>query len=306
MNERHQLLIASALLAIACTLAFSPDAFVPMMARAFLCWWSIAFMGLALLALCKRAWWIAACSMVCAPMVWPTVAVPVVELSQEPSAHRMRVAHLNVLQPNMRHADAVRSIIESGADVVSVQEVGPEWASALREGLSEEYPHFIIVPRTNCYGIALFSKLPVAHAEPLQVAGTTMLHADVMVGEERVRVYAVHATSPGGFGQYRRRNAQLAELADRVSSHAGPVVVVGDLNTVHWDDAYRRLCARSGLRPVNPSSLVTWPSLGPLAFIPLDHALVTGGLLPSAINSFRIKGSDHRGIITDLHIAHAS
>ncbi|HRD52630.1 MAG TPA: hypothetical protein PKY96_08280 [Flavobacteriales bacterium] len=75
---------------------------------------------------------------------------------------------------------------------------------------------------------------------------------------------------------------------------------------MHWDDAYRRLCARSGLRPVNPLSLVTWPALGPLAFIPLDHVLVAGGLLPSAINSFRINGSDHRGIITDLHIDHAS
>ncbi|HRD52631.1 MAG TPA: hypothetical protein PKY96_08285 [Flavobacteriales bacterium] len=226
MNERRQLLIASALLATACALAFSPDAFVPMMARAFLCWWSIAFAGLALLATWKRAWWTAACSMVCAPLVWPAVAVPVVELSHMQSVHRLRVAHLNVLQPNTRHADAIGSIIESGADLVSVQEVGPEWASALREGLREEYPHRIIVPRTNCYGIALFSKLPLVQVEPMQVAGTTMLHAEVMVGEDRVRVYAVHATSPGGFGHYRRRNAQLAELADRVSAHTGPVLVI--------------------------------------------------------------------------------
>lgn len=306
MNERHQLLLASALLAIACALAFSPDAFLPMMARAFLCWWSLAFAGLALLALWKRAWLIAACSMVCAPMVWPAVAVPVIELSQEPSAHRLRVVHLNVLQPNTRHADAIGSIIESGADLVSVQEVGPEWASALREGLREEFPHRIIVPRTNCYGIALFSRMPLVLVEPMQVAGTTMLHAEVMVGEERVCVYSVHASSPSGFGHYRRRNAQLAELADRVSAHTGPILVIGDLNTVHWDDAYRRFCTRSGLRPVNPASMVTWPSLGPLAFIPLDHALVAGGLLPSAINSFRINGSDHRGIITDLHLDHAS
>jgi endonuclease/exonuclease/phosphatase family metal-dependent hydrolase len=44
----------------------------------------------------------------------------------------------------------------------------------------------------------------------------------------------------------------------------------------------------------------TWPSLGPLALIPLDHVLLSPQLAPAAFRSFRIPGSDHRGIMATI------
>lgn len=306
MTIRRQLMLATLLLVAGCVLAFAPDAFLPMLARAFARWWALAFMLLVALAAVRRAWWLALGGLIAAALALPQASAPSVVAVAVAGRSDLRVAHLNVLQPNQRHAEAIRSILESEADLVSVQEVDAEWSAALRAGLRERYPHQVVVPRTNCYGIALFSRRPLLRAEPFEVAGNTFIEAEVGVGGATVRVFAVHANSPGAYDHYRRRNLQLAELARRARRSEQPVLLIGDLNTVHWDDAYRGLCARSGLRPVNPPGLATWPAIGPLAFIPLDHVLVSGGLRPSAVRTFRIAGSDHRGLLAELILPHAS
>lgn len=305
MNHRRQLFITSLLLALACGLAFAPDAYLPMLARAFALWWAMGFTAISLLLLLKRWWWPASASMLGSLIVLPLLHVPSQELIIASERPHLRIAHLNVLQPNTRRGAVLAEILGADADLVSVQEVSPEWALALREGLESEYPHQVITPRTNCYGIALFSRLPLHHAEVIVLAGAPFIEAEVRSEAGPVRVFIAHATSPGSPRQFARRNAQLRALADRIARSELPTVLIGDLNTVHWDDAYRRLCAGSGLRPLNDTAMATWPSIGPIAFIPLDHALVRGPLRASAIGSFNIPGSDHRGLLAQLHISRA-
>lgn len=300
------LALATLMLALAAVLAFAPDAFLPMLARAFARWWALGFVLLAAWAAWCRARWLALAGVTAAALALPRTSMPALALVNDAGLPDVRVAHLDVFQPNMRHAEAVRSILDSDADLVSVQEVVPESAEALCAALRERYPHQVVVPRTNCYGIALFSRKPLLRAGPIEVAGSAFIEADVEVDGRPVRAYAVHASSPGAYGDFRRRNAQLAELARRVRRCGLPVLLIGDLNTVHWDDAYGGRCAVSGLRPINPSHLATWPSIGPLAFIPLDHALVAGGLRPASVRTFRIAGSDHRGLLTELLLPHVS
>ncbi|HRH39321.1 MAG TPA: endonuclease/exonuclease/phosphatase family protein, partial [Flavobacteriales bacterium] len=126
-----------------------------------------------------------------------------------------------------------------------------------------------------------------------------------MVDGRAVRLFAVHATSPGSFGHFRRRNEQLKALAEIVRNSGAPTFVIGDLNTVHWDGAYQRFCARSGMRPINSPFTITWPSVGPFALIPLDHALVSAEVDPSVLRSFNVSGSDHRGLYAELHFDNA-
>jgi len=305
MIHRRQLILATALLTALCGLAFSPDAYLPMMARAFTLWWAIGFGAIALLVLWKRWWWAAGASALSSVMLLPLMQVPSLDAVVATGAPDLRIAHLNVLQPNARHADVLMAIRHADADLVSVQEVSPQWAAALRTGLGDEYSYQLVTPRTNCYGIALFSRLPLRKAQVIVLAGAPFIEAEVEADGGRVRVFIAHATSPGSPGQFFRRNAQLGALAERIADGALPTVLIGDLNTVHWDDAYRRLCADSGLRPLNHSRMATWPSIGPLAFIPLDHALVRGPMRASTVDTFNIPGSDHRGLLASLHFVHA-
>ncbi len=304
-TAKRQLLLVSFTLALSCTLIFSPDAYLPMLARAFMLWWAVGFGVLVLLAAWRRMWWWALANLLAAPLVLAQVGAPVAVPSSSASAFGLRIAHMNVLQPNTDRMQAIAEVMATNADLISVQEVSPKWAEALRSELAAKYPYHHVVPRTNCYGIALYSKLPFEQVRTVTIADAPFIEATVVVGGEPVRVYAVHATSPGSYAHFRRRNMQLSELADRMRDDHMPTLVIGDLNTVHWDGAYRNFCARSGARPINSPFIITWPSVGPLALIPLDHALVTDGLIAGPLSSFSISGSDHRGLLAEVRLAHA-
>lgn len=292
-------ILAALLLAVAVVLAFAPDAFLTMLARAFLVQWAMAFAVLAVLCVWARAWWTTGAAVLAAGLVlYPPMAsgatVPAT------AADALKVAQLNVFQPNADHAEVVVAALGSGADVLSFQEVSPAWATVLEQRLAAAYPYHVAEPLNNCYGIALYSREPLKDARVLHLAGNPVVDVSLDTPQGPVRVIAVHAASPGSYPDFKRRNVQLEGLAQLVSASTVPTVVVGDLNTVSWDQAMQRLCARSGLREEEHTSTATWPSALGTALIPLDHVLVSPALGVSALRSFVIPGSDHRGLVAQL------
>jgi endonuclease/exonuclease/phosphatase (EEP) superfamily protein YafD len=296
--------LATLLLALATVLAFAPDAWIAMMARAFLLQWTVAFLVIALVAAWRRFWMITLSSVVAFVLVSAQLpeSPPDIERSID-ARHRLVVVHMNVLQPNQRHAAVIYQAMESDADVISFQEVDADWARVLRKELAMKYPYSMIEPRNNCYGIALFSKHSMEEAVIHVVAGSPFMEARINVGESSVRILSVHATSPGSTDHFQRRNIQLKWLKEHLNKASWPVVLIGDLNTVPWDDAFKRFHSGTRLEcPTAHGSIRTWPSVGPLAAIPLDHVFHSPELDPIAIRSFSIPGSDHRGLAATFRV----
>jgi endonuclease/exonuclease/phosphatase (EEP) superfamily protein YafD len=287
---------AGVLLALGCALAFAPDPFLLMLARAFLWQWSLCALVIAVFAFFTRRWWSgAAASLVALLLAFPPQRTVQPEVTGTGAA-LVRVAQMNVFQPNDDHTEVLSAAIATNADVISFQEVSPTWAEVLLRGLSERYPYHRLVPGNNCYGIALFSRLPFLRVDVLPLQRRSMLSAEVATPAGPVRLLSVHATSPGSYGHFRERNAQLEELATVVNGSPMPLVLFGDLNTVSWDHALENLCSRTGLREHVHNTDATWPSFAGMALIPLDHILVTRELSVDALDIFGISGSDHRGI----------
>lgn len=287
---------AGSVLAAGCTLAFAPDPFLLMLARAFLWQWALLAFLIGILALGTRRWWSAGAAILMAGILaFPPQRTVQLGTGRNGEA-LLRVAQMNLFQPNDDHDQVVAAALATNAEVISFQEVSPEWAAVLAVGLRSHYPYQRTVPGTNCYGIALFSRLPFLRADALPLAHGTMLCAEVSTATGPVRLLSVHAASPGSYGHFRERNAQLEELAAVVNDRTMPVVLLGDLNTVSWDRALVQLCARTGLREHKNNTDATWPSLGGLALIPLDHILVTRELAVDRLDIFPISGSDHCGV----------
>lgn len=298
----RQLVVAALVLLIANTLAFAPDAYLPMLARAFMLPGALLLGALALVAVVRRKWWVAQSALVGAAMLAGqlyTPSVPTATMSRTPD---LRVFHMNVWQSNNAYAAAIERALESDADVISVQEVAPCWAEALEHGLSGRYSYMHIEPRDNCYGIALFSRIPFREVRTITLHGTPMIEALFTMHERPVRLLAVHATSPISYAHFQRRNRQLHDLGHHLAQDDTATVLIGDLNTVPWDRAYQRLCTRAGLRSTTPMAQRTWPSMGPLALIPLDHLLISPGIVPASLRTVHIPGSDHKGLLAELSI----
>lgn len=305
-SRSRELLFAMLVLASATALALAPDAYLPMLARAFMLQWAVVFTVVSLFAVLRKRWWLVLSGLFAAVMVLLQVRVPVVSPGGVGSGPALRIAQMNVLQPNLRHEEVIRCALSSNAELISFQEVSPVWAAALEDGLGGVYPYCHVEARTDCYGIALFSRSPFISVRTLVVEGSPFVDALVRSDGQTIRVLAVHATSPTSYAEFGRRNAQFDVLAARIASADLPTIVIGDLNTVPWDRAYGRFCRRADIRALDTPDLRSWPAIGPIVLIPLDHALASRDLASSAINTFPIPGSDHRGLLTDLHfISHA-
>ena len=292
-------------LAVSVIIAFAPDAYLPMLIRAFIVPAVTVTAVLVSWAVWRRRWWLAVAAGTGSLVMIAQLIVPSqsedgsAEVAHEGAA--LRVFHMNVLQPNTSYAEAIAQALQSQADIISVQEVDPRWGGELSRGLHHRYPYSHVVPRENCYGIALFSKVPFGRVETFESAGAPFIEACFAIRGRPLRLIAVHATSPISYGHFRRRNEQLRALGERIALNDTSTIVVGDLNTVPWDQAYRRFCARAGLRSGASAPYRTWPSIGPFAAIPLDHILVSEDLLSTGFTTVDIPGSDHLGLYAELY-----
>ena len=75
------------------------------------------------------------------------------------SPGRIALLTTNVFQKS-RDADAFLKIIgEANPDLVLAVETDEWWCTRLSEGLRARYPHSLIYPLSNGYGLAVFSRL---------------------------------------------------------------------------------------------------------------------------------------------------
>lgn len=281
-------------------LAFSPDLYLFMLARAFLWPWALVFGAIALLSAGLRRWLPALAALVALMLAGIAQAKGHAPPDGAKGQACLRIAQMNLYQYNDRHGEVIGTARGTGADLISFQEVDSAWGRALTHGLEDLYPYGLVRPQYDLYGIAVFSKLPLLGVEVLQLGVRPVITAKVRTAEGAVRIFAVHATSPGSYGEFQDRQAQLDLLAGLVAASAMPTVVVGDLNTVSWDDAFRQLCSKAGLHEGGGAPLATWPATAGLPMVPLDHVLVTPPLGVASTRSFPVPGSDHRGLVAEI------
>jgi endonuclease/exonuclease/phosphatase (EEP) superfamily protein YafD len=291
---------AGVLLTGGVVLAFAPDLFLTMLARAFLWQWALGFVVIALWNMRGRRWWSVSASLIAAALTfWPPLTA-IDQAEGRRDAPMLKVAQMNVYQPNEDHTQVLAAALRSDADVISFQEVSPTWAGILERGLKGTYPYHRMMPGTNCYGIALFSKIPFEEVAVRQLCSRPMVDAVVRTNSGPVRVLSVHASSPGDYDSFRERNEQLDQLAPLINDSTLPTVLIGDLNTVSWDRAFTRLCRRADLREHPEGTAATWPSVAGMALIPIDHVLVSEQLCVAQQSTFSIAGSDHRGLLASI------
>lgn len=216
------------------------------------------------------------------------------------SAPTLRLSLLNVLASNERYSEVLAMVRERDPDLLLLLEQSERWFAALAP-LTQRYPHVVRShPRSDNFGIALYSKLPFESSELVMLAdaGIPSVVARVRVGGEAVTLIGVHTMPPVRDYRALLRNRQLDAVAKLAASTEGRVIVLGDLNCSPWSAYYRRLLADGGLRDSAKGHGVqlSWPAapieLSPLR-IPIDHCLLGPGFAVLETEVGDAVGSDH-------------
>ena len=219
-------------------------------------------------------------------------------------------------KPGPQAADGLAGI---DADVVAVQEVTPEYASAIASNptLKARYPYRILKPEPGAFGLGILSKLPLVVRDDAFTA--SILHAGLLLRDGRmVEVFDVHPRRPlyRTVGPVpvavdtRDRDEDVAQVAAAIAALDDPrsALVVGDLNGV-WTEPGLEPLRRQAVDVHEVAGLgpgFTWRPdwlefLG-VGVLRIDHVLTGGWLRPIAASLDCPANGDHCRLLVDLGV----
>jgi endonuclease/exonuclease/phosphatase (EEP) superfamily protein YafD len=213
----------------------------------------------------------------------------------------LSVLAVNVQYDNGEHTGLLASIAEAEPDIVLVVEFTARWDEHLAS-LAAKYPYQIRHPQPDAFGIALYSRHPLANVSELTLASTVAIDARIVTPRGDVRVIGVHLRPPKSRALAHERNAQLSALAAHLATIDEPLTVLGDFNISPYSPYFTEWLAATGLHDARAGRGLefTWPTHFPVLGVPIDHCLVRDGLTVAQYARLPAFGSDHYPVLARL------
>jgi endonuclease/exonuclease/phosphatase (EEP) superfamily protein YafD len=220
---------------------------------------------------------------------------------------QLKVLFSNVHSSNKNHQAILDTIQRLEPDIVALAEINKNWLEDLKP-LRQRYLHYKETPRSDNFGIALYSKYPLENVNLISFVehsdySVLSILADIKMNKKLVHIVATHSLPPISAAYIKERNKHIKSLSQWVKDKQNPVIVMGDLNMTMWSPYYDDLedaglfNARQGF-----GILPTWPAKLPFFKIPIDHILYTKGISVNQVSVEAEVGSDHFPLFSSLVI----
>ena len=238
------------------------------------------------------------------------------------NSQRISLLIYNVRYDN-RYVQALRDLIdETNPDIILLSEPTEWWLEQL-DGLDEGYPHTLIQPQDNHYGMLLYSRLELVNPEIrfLVESEIPSIRSQVKLRSGKlVTLYGVHPRPPGlkllekekkESGDDDRadsdmRDAELMLVATEVKIQGEvPVIVAGDFNDVAWSHTTHLFQRMAGLLDprVGRGLLNTYDTRSRFFRYPLDHTFASQHFKLVELRRLPDIGSDHFPLLVVLDYA---
>ncbi|OJJ18069.1 hypothetical protein BKI52_29920 [marine bacterium AO1-C] len=260
---------------------------------------AILYLIAAVLASLWKKWWWAGSSIASSLIVatlfghWFWQSYP----STPSKATPFKVAHFNVWKKTTQHEEVIRVAKSTQADVISFEELNDRWWEALQKGLEAQYPHWHVTTRDDNFGIAVFSKYPLKNAGLKYFSDVPSIIANIQMPFGEVHWVSSHVLPPKSAEWYRKRNADLNDIAAYMATKKGYKLAVGDYNTVSWAPVIRKFKKTANLQDTRKKFSPSWPTYNRLLGIPIDHIFHSPSLQCVSFATTEKTASDHWGIV---------
>ena len=210
----------------------------------------------------------------------------------------LSVLQFNVLATNTSYQSTIDRIEQLNPDLLSFQEVSPNWEKMLESNLRQSYPYYKIASNGDHHqGIAIFSKRPLSELEVYDWNGTLNITGKIQLRQESINFVSLHTRSPTTKERWKQRNKHLKILQEHISNGEGEFLVLGDFNTVPWDKRLVSFKSHTNLKDSRKRLTPTYPAWNPfVAQIPIDYILHSDGIGCDSLNAVKIT-SDHKAIL---------
>ena len=169
-------------------------------------------------------------------------------LPEETEESKISIAHINVSSITEEFDSLLVRIEQLDADVISFQEMTPDWEQIIVEELSMDYPHIKSYSRIDPYGKCIISRVPIRYSDTFHINGKpSLITAFELTNEEDVYVLSTHLLPPLDKELSSQNKAQLETISEIIKYIESPIIVAGDFNLVYWANEIRSFRSNSKL-----------------------------------------------------------
>lgn len=218
----------------------------------------------------------------------------------------IRILIANVFQDNDRFDLCLARIREQDPDIILLVETNDVWTRAIEKEL-KNYPHRVLQPQENTYGMLLFSKLKIVKHEIrfLVEEDVPSITADIQTDDgKRFRLYGLHPKPPvpQESEDSTDRDAEILLVGKEARKCHLPVIVAGDLNDVAWSHTTNLFLKVSGLLDprIGRGFFSTFHARYRFFRWPLDHVFCSSHFYLSSLRRLHDIGSDHFPIFIEV------
>jgi endonuclease/exonuclease/phosphatase (EEP) superfamily protein YafD len=230
-----------------------------------------------------------------------------VETSRSPEAENLiRLLIFNVFIENRQSGKFLRLVEQVDPDIILLAEPDERWVREVAE-LEKKYPHVILHPLDNAYGMALYSRFELEDTKlnffieddiPSIITGVKLKSGNV------VDLYCLHPRPPVPTESVRsnERDAELLFVGRLINEQDAPTIVAGDLNDVAWSRTTKLFQKISGLLDprIGRGLYSSFHAHYPIIRFPLDHVFHSKHFRVADLRRLPSIGSDHFPIYIEL------
>ena len=210
----------------------------------------------------------------------------------------------NMMYGNRSPKKLLTAIDQADPDILVLQEMSAS-NQQKTASLWEKFPYASDQPNGGSQEVLVFTKIPLDSVKyvngdkPWRSEAETTLTID----GQSITVLGIHPKAPMSASRFTRRNAELDQIAERVSAYDLPIIVAGDMNITPWTPIFRSFLRTAGLNDGRKRRgfNFTWGPDSLPKMIPIDHVLYRGVYLHS-FTSGPNTGSDHLPVVIEFSI----
>lgn len=199
--------------------------------------------------------------------LYETSGVQRIDTSSNSSRKQITIVSANVYAPNNNYKQALDVITQENPDIIVLTETDEHWIENV-SSLENTYPYSLKHPRSDFFGMAIYSKIPF---QPQMISVGDFDLPLAVLDFKDFRLIVAHPIPPISEDCMFENKSYLKAVAQNSTSDERPVILAGDLNSTLWGDALKPLM-QANLKRINPLGIAyTWPTQFPLFAMQIDH-----------------------------------
>jgi len=231
-----------------------------------------------------------------------------VETSVEPIGdNTLKLLIFNVFIENRQSGKFLQLVETIQPDVILLAEPDERWIREIA-AIEKSYPHTVLHPLDNAYGMALYSRLELENPQVnffIEDDIPSIITDVKLKSGHSIHLYGLHPRPPVPTESVRsnERDAELLLVGRMINENDAPTIIAGDLNDVAWSRTTKLFQKISGLLDprVGRGLYSSFHAHYPIIRFPLDHVFHSNHFRLAELRRLPNIGSDHFPIYIALN-----